>query len=92
MLVMVTCTSISAQMTILRKFTLKRAKKFITELYKKAKEVDGNMSGEHGIGYAKEPYFEDYYGKDYVEMLRKIKLAFDPNDVINPDKVFPMHD
>lgn len=70
----------------------KKSKEVITELYKKAKEVDGNMSGEHGIGYAKEPYFEDYYGKDYVEMLRKIKLAFDPNDVINPDKVFPMHD
>lgn len=70
----------------------KKSKEVITELYKKAKEVDGNMSGEHGIGYAREPYFEDYYGKDYVEMLRKIKLAFDPNDVINPDKVFPMHD
>lgn len=69
----------------------KKSKEVITELYKKAKEVDGNMSGEHGIGYAREPYFEDYYGKDYVEMLRKIKLAFDPNDIINPDKVFPMH-
>ncbi len=69
----------------------KKSKEVITELYKKAKEVDGNMSGEHGIGYAREPYFEDYYSKDYVEMLRKIKLAFDPNDIINPDKVFPMH-
>lgn len=69
----------------------KKSKEVITELYKKAKEVDGNMSGEHGIGYAREPYFEDYYGKEYVEMLRKIKLAFDPNDIINPDKVFPMH-
>ena len=69
----------------------KKSKEVITELYKKAKEVDGNMSGEHGIGYAREPYFEDYYGKDYVEMLRKIKLAFDPNDIINPEKVFPMH-
>ena len=69
----------------------KKSKEVITEMYKKAKEVDGNMSGEHGIGYAREPYFEDYYGKDYVEMLRKIKLAFDPNDIINPDKVFPMH-
>lgn len=69
----------------------KKSKEVITELYKKAKEVDGNMSGEHGIGYAREPYLEDYYGKDYVEMLRKIKLAFDPNDIINPDKVFPMH-
>lgn len=69
----------------------KKSKEVITELYKKAKEVDGNMSGEHGIGYAREPYFEDYYGKDYLEMLRKIKLVFDPNDIINPDKVFPMH-
>lgn len=66
----------------------KKSKKVITELYKTAKELDGNMSGEHGIGYARKDYFEDYYGKDYTDLLRKIKLLFDPNYVINPDKIF----
>lgn len=64
----------------------------ISELYKKAREVDGNMSGEHGIGYARKDYFEQFYGKDYVELLTRIKHVFDPNEVINPDKVFPLKD
>ncbi|NRO79522.1 putative FAD-linked oxidoreductase [Lactobacillus helveticus] len=59
-------------------------------LYKKAKEVDGNMSGEHGIGYARQAYFEDYYGQDYTNLLREIKKVFDPNGIINPDKIFPL--
>lgn len=66
----------------------KKSHQVISELYKTAKELDGNMSGEHGIGYARKDYFEDFYGKDYTELLRKIKLLFDPNYVINPDKIF----
>ena len=62
----------------------------ITELYKTAKALDGNMSGEHGIGYARKDWFEDFYGHDYTELLRKIKHIFDPNYVLNPDKIFPM--
>ena len=35
------------------------------------------MSGEHGIGYARKDWFEGYYGKDYTNLLRKIKkVAF----------------
>lgn len=68
----------------------KKSKQVITELYKKAKADDGNMSGEHGIGYARKDYFEGYYGQDYTNLLRKIKKVFDPNGVINPDKIFPL--
>ncbi len=64
--------------------------KVISELYKTAKALDGNMSGEHGIGYARANYYEEFYGHDYTEMLRKIKTLFDPNDVINPGKIFEM--
>ncbi|RVU71612.1 MULTISPECIES: FAD-binding oxidoreductase [Lactobacillus] len=67
----------------------KKSDYVITELYKTAKSLDGNMSGEHGIGYARKDWFESYYGKDYTDILRKIKRVFDPNYVINPDKIFP---
>lgn len=67
----------------------KKSHEVISELYKTAKELDGNMSGEHGIGYARKDYFEDFYGKDYTDLLRKIKKVFDPNLVLNPDKIFP---
>ncbi|WP_251716175.1 FAD-binding oxidoreductase [Lactobacillus agrestimuris] len=66
--------------------------KVITELYKTAKSLDGNMSGEHGIGYARKDWYEWYYGKDYTELLRKIKKIFDPNSVLNPDKIFPLEE
>ena len=62
----------------------------ISELYKTAKAVDGNISGEHGVGYARESYFDDFYGKDYTDLLRSVKKLLDPNVVINPDKIFPL--
>ena len=46
------------------------------------------MSGEHGIGYARKDWFEEYYGKDYTNLVRKIKKVFDPNGIINPYKIW----
>ncbi|MDF7639091.1 FAD-binding oxidoreductase [Lactobacillus sp. ESL0791] len=62
----------------------------INELYKTAKSLDGNMSGEHGIGYARADKFEDFYSKDYTELLRKVKALFDPNHILNPGKIFTL--
>ena len=62
----------------------------ISELYKTARSVDGNMSGEHGVGYARQNYYEDFYGKDYTDLLRKVKGLFDPKGILNPDKIFPL--
>lgn len=62
----------------------------ISELYKVARDNDGNISGEHGVGYARKDYYEDFYGKDYTNLLRKVKSIFDPNGIINPDKIFPL--
>lgn len=72
-------------------FAQKR-RQVITALYQKAHAVDGNMSGEHGIGYARKDYFEGYYGLAYTNLLRKIKRVFDPNDILNPNKIFPNKD
>ncbi|MGZ1134663.1 FAD-linked oxidase C-terminal domain-containing protein [Lactobacillus delbrueckii subsp. bulgaricus] len=48
------------------------------------------MSGEHGVGYARQNYYEDFYGKDYTDLLRKVKGLFDPKGILNPDKIFPL--
>ncbi|BDR60643.1 FAD-binding oxidoreductase [Lactobacillus xylocopicola] len=66
----------------------KTSDKVISELYKTAKALDGNMSGEHGIGYARAGYYEDFYGHDYTELLRQVKGLFDPNTILNPGKIF----
>lgn len=56
-------------------------------LFKKAFELGGDVSGEHGVGYAKLPYLEEHHGDVQMELYRNIKLAFDPNEIMNPGKV-----
>ena len=56
-------------------------------MYAKAKALGGELTGEHGIGFGKIPYFEDYVGEPIVELHRAIKRAFDPDLILNPGKV-----
>lgn len=56
-------------------------------LYKRAEELGGHVSGEHGIGYAKIPYLRVQQGEIYMDLLKSIKLAFDPKNLLNPGKV-----
>ncbi|GEM_PF-6823633 len=48
---------------------------------------DRVLSGEHGIGYAKKQYMAETYGEDVIALMRRIKLAFDPNSILNPGKI-----
>lgn len=57
------------------------------ELYQKAVELEGQVSGEHGIGHAKVPYLRESLGEVQMELMRSIKLAFDPRNILNPGKV-----
>ena len=56
-------------------------------LYKKADELGGLVSGEHGIGYAKRDYLKASLPPVQLELMRRIKAAFDPKNILNPDKV-----
>lgn len=56
-------------------------------LYRKAEELGGLVSGEHGIGLDKKKYLSDMLGNDQVELMRAIKKAFDPQGILNPGKV-----
>ena len=56
-------------------------------MYAKSRELGGKVSGEHGIGYAKLPYLKEAMGEEGMALLRGIKLAFDPNLILNPGKV-----
>lgn len=57
------------------------------EMYLKAKELEGQVSGEHGIGTAKRPYLHDSLGRVQMELMRKIKESFDPMHILNPGKI-----
>ena len=57
------------------------------ELYDKAREFGGQVSGEHGIGYVKQPYLVESLGDDLIELMAGIKKVFDPTGILNPGKV-----
>lgn len=57
------------------------------KMYAKARELKGQVSGEHGIGFAKKPYLKESLDPAAVEVMRGIKKAFDPNNILNPRKV-----
>lgn len=56
-------------------------------LYAKAREFKGQVSGEHGIGYAKKIYLEQQLGNQQIELMKGIKKMFDPKNILNPGKV-----
>ncbi|MBU3099216.1 MULTISPECIES: FAD-binding oxidoreductase [Clostridium] len=56
-------------------------------MYSKSRELKGLVSGEHGIGFAKKAYMLEQLGPVYVGLMRNIKLAFDPKNILNPGKV-----
>jgi glycolate oxidase len=65
----------------------KKLSDIFNAMYKKSQDLGGLVSGEHGIGYAKRKYLSRQYGEDYMQLMKNIKLAFDPKNILNPDKV-----
>jgi len=63
-------------------------KAVLNDLYKKVKELGGLPSAEHGIGVVKKPYLLKMTDEVNIEAMRQIKKAFDPDNRLNPGKVF----
>jgi glycolate dehydrogenase FAD-linked subunit len=57
------------------------------EIFHKAIELDGSITGEHGVGIVKLPHLEHQLGSDQMALLRRIKAAFDPHGILNPGKL-----
>lgn len=64
-----------------------KTKQAFNLLYEKAREYGGMVSGEHGIGYAKKEYLLNQVGERQIDLMRQIKKVFDPEGILNPDKV-----
>jgi glycolate oxidase len=67
---------------------MERVEKAFAEIFQKAIELGGTITGEHGVGMAKAPYLEWKLGKPGISVMNAIKNALDPNHILNPGKVF----
>ncbi len=66
-----------------------KADQAIAEVFAGALELGGTMSGEHGVGIMKAPFVNMELGKASIDYMKTIKQALDPNNILNPGKIFP---
>jgi len=60
----------------------------LDRIFRRVVEVGGTISGEHGIGLSKKPFLGYQFGPAEIELLRGVKRAFDPLNLLNPGKIF----
>jgi glycolate oxidase len=65
-----------------------RAKQAERVLFERVVALEGSISGEHGIGFAKAPYLSLELDAAQIALLKRVKAAFDPRGILNPGKIF----
>jgi len=66
---------------------VKIAYQAIEEVFQATVDLGGTLSGEHGIGLAKAPYMHMAFTDEEMNLFKSIKMAFDPNNILNPAKM-----
>ena len=67
----------------------KRVEEVLRQVFRAAVDLQGSISGEHGIGTAKARFLSMELDAATISAMRGIKAAFDPNSILNPGKIFP---
>lgn len=67
----------------------KEVPKGIREIFELTVALKGTLSGEHGIGYVQKNFMDIAFSKTHLELMERIKYVFDPNNILNPGKIFP---
>jgi D-lactate dehydrogenase (cytochrome) len=65
-----------------------RAEAFGERLARRAIAMEGTCTGEHGVGQKKIPYLDVEHGAETLDLMRRVKAAFDPGNMFNPGKIF----
>lgn len=63
-------------------------KSAVKEIFELTVSLGGTISGEHGIGYSQKEYLPIALSKEEIELSKNIKKVFDPNNILNPGKIF----
>lgn len=66
----------------------KNLDKAIREIFEITVGLGGTISGEHGIGYSQKDYLPIALGEDEIKLMKSIKSTMDPNNILNPGKIF----
>ena len=64
--------------------------KVLQDLYDLTAGLGGRISGEHGIGHKRKKYMRTFVSEQYLDMCRAIKRSLDPNNILNPGKIFDL--
>ena len=67
---------------------LEKGRAAVREIFQETLRLGGSISGEHGIGLAKSEYLPMELGPATINAMQKIKQALDPNNILNPGKIF----
>jgi glycolate oxidase len=59
------------------------------EIYRLALGLGGTITGEHGVGATRRGYLSMALDEAQIEVMRRLRAAFDPNNILNPGKIFP---
>jgi len=62
----------------------------IKEIFLLVKELGGTLSGEHGIGLVQKEYMSIVFDETQLRLMKEIKKIFDPNNILNQGKIFPV--
>jgi glycolate oxidase len=71
---------------------MRRAAAAERELFTGTVALEGSISGEHGIGFSKAPFLGLELSPDTIALMQRVKLAFDPNQILNPGKLWAATD
>ncbi len=61
----------------------------LDDIFSLVLKLNGTLSGEHGVGISKRDFIGRELDANSLELMRNIKKQFDPNGILNPDKIFP---
>ena len=67
---------------------MRRADQAAQRLFEGVVALDGSISGEHGIGFAKAPYLSLELAPEVIALMQRVKAAFDPHGILNPGKIW----
>ena len=68
---------------------LERAEELAGRILEMCVEMGGSITGEHGVGMEKRDYLPGMFSPYDIEVMKRVRTAFDPDKVANPGKMFP---